>query len=188
VKPAIVVACLVVAGCGSTPEPTYYALAPTSGAAHAAAPHVIKVLTPAIAGYLDRSEIVRRVQGYRLSLTHGDSWAEPLASMIGRVVALDLSERFPNSIVFTDDGTADADPDALVSLDVLRFDEGSDGTLVLVTDVCVQRGGDRNSTAVRTLRFAQKPRSGATGDIVSAMSELVGLLSDAVAGLMTRAT
>lgn len=123
------------------------------------------MLTPALAGYLDRSEIVRRVQGYRLSLTQGDSWAEPLGSMIGRTV-----------------------PDALVSLDVLRFDEGADGKLVLIADVCIQRGSDRTATAVRAVVLSVQPKSGATGDIVSAMSDLIGQLSDAVAGLVTTAT
>jgi uncharacterized lipoprotein YmbA len=187
VKRAIVAALLAVAGCGSTPEPTYYALAPARGSARASAPHVIKVLTPALAGYLDRSEIVRRVQGYRLSLTHGDSWAEPLAAMIGRVVALDLSERLPNFTVFTD-GTADANPDALVSVDVLRFDEGPDGKLVLIADVCIQGGNDRTTTSVRSFVLTQKPKTGATCDIVSAMSDLVGQLSDAVVGLLITAT
>jgi uncharacterized lipoprotein YmbA len=170
--------------CGSSPEPTLYALTATRGAVRTAPPKVIKVRSPSLAGYLDRSEIVRHVEGHRIALARNDDWGEPLGEMIGRVLALDLGERLPGSTVFADGGPVDATPDAVVSLDVLRFDAGADGEVVLVTDVSVQPGAERSRTAVRELRLHQRPAGSSPAEIVSTMSDLVAQLSDVIAALV----
>jgi uncharacterized lipoprotein YmbA len=175
---------IVAPACGSSPDPVYYSLAAnpmTPGAAHASWAHVIKLRRPALAGYLDRTDIVSRVANYRLHVASGDSWSEPLGDMIGRVLAEDLSQRLAGSVVFTEMSPISADPDAVVSVDIQRFDAGSDGTLTLRAEVAVERAKDRVPIAVETIELHGRPASSDTASLVAAMSDLVAQLAARVA-------
>jgi len=173
------------AACGSSPEPIYYALSP-SDVAHpprgaASWAHLIKVRRPAIAGYLDRAEIVSRVTDYRLRVASGESWSEPLGDMVGRVLGEDLSDRLHGSVVFTEASPISPDPDAVVSVDIQRFDAGDDGTVTLRAEIAVERGLDHRSVAARNVDIKAHLATTGTPALVRAMSDLLGQLADQVA-------
>ncbi len=175
---------LTAVGCGSSPEPIYYALTPSrdsrpagGGASWA---HLIKLRRPAIAGYLDRAEIVTRVSDHRLRVASGESWGAPLADMTGRVFVEDLSARLNGCVVFTELSPISAAPDAVVSLDIQRFDVGDDGMLNLRAEVSVERGTDHAVVGVRTVDLHLRPASASTTALVAAMSDLVAQLADQV--------
>jgi uncharacterized lipoprotein YmbA len=90
--------------CGSSPPSTFYALSPESGAAKAAQARTLKLRRPGLAGYLDRPEIIRRIVDHRVGVMDTDRWAAPLDEMLGRVLAQDVEQRLPGSVVFTEDG------------------------------------------------------------------------------------
>jgi uncharacterized lipoprotein YmbA len=172
--------------CGSSPEPIYFAITPASPTHHLARDggtgwaRLVKLRRPAIAGYLDRTEVVSRLADHRLRVTSGESWSEPLGEMTGRVLAEDLAERVPGSVVFMESSPISADPDAVVSIDIQRFDAGDDGTLTLRVEVAVERARDRSPLMVRTLDL-RAPTGPSTGALVATMSDLVGRLADQVA-------
>jgi uncharacterized lipoprotein YmbA len=149
--------------------------------------HLIKLRRPAIAGYLDRAEIVSRVSDHRLRVASGDSWGEPLADMTGRVFAEDLAGRLSGSVVFTELSPISAAPDAVVSLDIQRFDVAGDGTLNLRAEVSVERGVDHAVVGVRTVDLSLRPSSGTTTALVAGMSDLVAQLADQVAPYLVAA-
>ncbi len=167
----------------TSPEPALYTLRPVLGTPQGGGPIAVKLEQPGLAGYLDRTEIVRDAAANRLDLASGERWGEPLGDMIGRVLGLDLSQRLPGSSVFTAAGTLSVDATATVELDVQRFDLDTDGTVVLLAQVAVEQGS-RDPAFTRSLRLTSRPASAATADLVSAMSAVLGQLADALAALL----
>ena len=177
---------LLASGC-SSPEPAYYALAAMPGTPRPGGPRLVELRRPSIAGYLDRSDIVRGDTGYRLDLRPGERWGEPFAAMLGRVLAEDLNQRLPGTTVFTAEGSLSPEPQARVEVDVPRFDLGAAGRVVLRAQVAVTRTGNKTSTRTRAVRVETTPASAGTPALIAAMSQAVGQLADAVAALMRTA-
>ena len=171
---------LATLACGSSAEPTYYALAPVNGAGRAGAPRLVKLRRPGLVGYLDRSDVVAKVADYKLKVQTTERWGEPLGDMIGRVLAQDLTQRFPQSTIFFEGGSLSASPDAIVETDIQRFDVGPDGMVTLVAQVAVQLKGDHPQTKSQNITLTRKPNGEGTRAMVAAMSELLGDLADRV--------
>lgn len=110
----------LLAGCASSPVPTYYSL--DLGAAPLAAtgntPSVAVGLS-ALPDMLDRPQMVSR-QGYEVRMSEQNRWAEPLRRAIPRVLAGEIGSLLNSSQVSA--GTSFANPDYRVMLDVQRFD------------------------------------------------------------------
>jgi uncharacterized lipoprotein YmbA len=81
----ISVAAVSAAGC-SSPDPHYYAIVPRTGPTLGPGPKIVRVKDIGLASYLDRREIVRSSEGYRLDIMANDWWGESLGSMLGRVL------------------------------------------------------------------------------------------------------
>lgn len=179
---AIVLGVLILAGCAS-PEPTYYTLAVVPGPSAPGAPPRIEVQRPSIAGYLDRTAIVRRGAAYELNIAPGERWGEPFDEMIGRTLTQDLAQRLAGSTVAYEN--AIAEHEATVDLDVARFDADPEGRVTLLAQVTI-RTGDHLAGA-RELRFTAQTASAATPDLVAAMSRALGQLADRIAEMLRRA-
>ena len=72
--------------------------------------------------YLDRSDIVRSSDNYRLDIDANNWWGEPFGAMIARVLEQELSERLPGTSVFSDTGAIAAEADATVEINIQRMD------------------------------------------------------------------
>jgi uncharacterized lipoprotein YmbA len=177
----------ICAGCGSSPNSTFYALVPTGAEAAAGAPSAprsIKVRRITIPGYLDRPEIVRKVVDYRLGIAPNERWGEPLDEMLGRVVAQDLESRLPGSSVFSESGSITTDPQATVEVDIRRFDVDDRGEVSLVAEVAVESKGSRAAPASTAVTLHQAPKDSSTTALVATMSELVAALSSRIAAVL----
>ena len=157
---------------------------PVAGASGTGGPRTVQLRRPGLAGYLDRPEIVRGGGPYRLDVAGTERWGEALGDLIGRVTAENLAARLPGATVFTEAGSITADPDATVELDVQRFDADASGQVVLLAQVSVQRGREREGASTRTLRLTAVPASAGTADLVAAMSRALGQLADEAAGML----
>ena len=174
---------VALAGCTS-PDPAMYTMRAVPGQATGGGPVAVKLARPGLAGYLDRPEIVRDSSASRLDLKSGERWGEPLGDMIGRVLALDLSQRLPGSSVFTEAGTISVDASATIELDVQRFDLDQGGTVVLLAQVAVELGRSHDPAATHTLRVTVRPAGPGTPELVAAESAAVGQMADQVAVLL----
>ena len=114
------------AACGS-PAPTLYAIQPVAGAARAAGPRVVQLRPIGLARYLDRQQIVRSAEDYRLDVAANDWWGEPLGTMLARVLVEELSQRLPGATVIDEAGAITLDPDITVEINVRRLDAVADG-------------------------------------------------------------
>jgi uncharacterized lipoprotein YmbA len=170
------------AGCAS-PNPLLYTLAAVPGATRTGAPHTIELRAIALARYLERSQIVRSSEGYRLEVLGDEWWGEPLDAMLSRVLVQDLTQRLPGASVFAENGAITATADATVELNLQRLDEDATGAVVLVAQVAVRHGNHPDQT--RNVRFAVRPQGPTTGAMVAAMSIATGQLADVMAGMLT---
>jgi len=178
---------LAVSGCVS-PEPAFYTLAAAPGASQPGAPRLVELRRPSVAGYLDRSEIVRGdTDPYRLDVRAGERWGEPFSAMLGRVLAEDLNQRLPGSTVFTAQGSLSPDPQARIEVDVSRFDLGTSGRVILRAQVAVSRPHGGGVPRARTVQVEATPASTATTALVAAMSQALGHLADAIAAMLRNA-
>jgi uncharacterized lipoprotein YmbA len=72
--------------------------------------------------YLDRMEVVTRIDENRVAISETDRWAAPLGSAFVRVLAEDLSARVPDSHVALYPWYHDHAPDFQIVVDLQRFD------------------------------------------------------------------
>ena len=171
------------AGCASS-DPNYYMLQPVPGTAVQGAAlgtaRSVEVRKPGLAGYLDRSDVVLKSADYRLSVTSGERWAEPLGDMIGRVLTQDLSQRLPGVNVFGEDGAISADADSRVEVNIQQFDTDGSGTVTLVAQIAIEAGRTHVPVASRHVVLTAPVGSPGAGGLAAAMSALLGQLADAV--------
>jgi uncharacterized lipoprotein YmbA len=145
------------------------------------APHNIAVRSISLARYLERSQIVRSSEGYRLDVLSNEWWGEPLDALIDRVLVQELTQRLPGSMVYADNGAISTPPDATVEVNVQRLDLDHSAAVLLLAQIAV--GG--RATQSRGLSVTVAPVDATTSALVAAMSNAIGQLADAIATLLT---
>src|SRR5438477_6035603 len=140
----------------SSPSPVLYTIAPVPGPVQPGGPKVIVLPQISTARFLERSEIVRSSENYRLDVMSNDWWGEPLGAMLSRVLVEELGQRLPQSTVFAESGAVSASPDATIELNLQRLDEDAAGDLVLQAQASVSFRG-RPGQALRNFRFVVTP-------------------------------
>src|SRR5450631_4024362 len=120
----------LVASCAS-PSPVLYTLEAPPGPVRRSGLRVIELRSIGLARYLERSQIVRSSENYRLDVIPNDWWGEPLDAMIGRTLARALTQRLAGGTVYLETGAISATPDATVQVDVQRLDQDAGGSVRL---------------------------------------------------------
>jgi uncharacterized protein len=167
----------------SSPSPVLYTIAPVQGRVQSGGPKVIALQQISMARFLERSEIVRSSENYRLDVMSNDWWGEPLGAMLSRVLIEELSQRLPQSTVFSESGAVTASPDATIELNIQRLDEDGSGNLILQAQVSVDLKR-RSGPVLRNFRFAVTPPSADVQGEVTAISTAVGQLADGLATML----
>jgi hypothetical protein len=167
----------------SSPNPVLYTIAPVQGPVQSGGPKVIVLQQISTAHYLERSQIVRSSENYRLDVMSNDWWGEPLSAMLSRVLTEELGQRLPQSTVIGETGAVSASPDATVELNVQRLDEDATGNVVLQAQASVSFKG-RPGPVLRSFRFVVTPPTPDIQGEVTAISSAVGQLADGVASML----
>jgi uncharacterized lipoprotein YmbA len=170
-------------GCSSA-SPVLYTIAPVNGVEQQAAPKIIVLQQLGMERYLERSQIVRSSENYRLEVMENDWWGEPLSAMLSRVLVTELGQRLPHSTVISEVGAVSAPADATITLNVQRLDEDASGNLILQAQAGVSFKG-RGAPVLRGFRFAIPPPSPGTPGEVAAISVAVGNLADGLTAMLT---
>jgi uncharacterized lipoprotein YmbA len=174
---------LTEAGC-SSPDPNLYTIAPVSGTEHSGSPNVILLEQVGLERYLERPQIVRSSENYRLEVMANDQWGEPLGAMLSRILVAELDQRLPRSAVIRETGAVSATPDATIAVNMQRLDEDASGSLVLQAQVSVAfKGG--SSPSLRAFRFNVAPPTADIRGEVAAISTALGQLADGIAVMVT---
>ena len=173
---ALLIAC-------SSPDPVLYTIAPVQGPVQSAGPKVVALQQVGTARYLERSQIVRSSENYRLDVMSNDWWGEPLSAMLGRIMIEELGQRLPQSVVLGESSGVSASPDATIELNVQRLDEDASGNVVLQAQASASFKG-RAAPALRNFRFVVTPPTQGTAGEVNAISTAVGQLADGLASML----
>jgi len=172
----------VIVAC-SSPSPVLYTIAPVQGPVQPGGPKVIALQQISTAHYLERSQIVRSSENYRLDVMSNDWWGEPLSAMLSRVLTEELGQRLPQSTVIGETGAVSASPDATVELNVQRLDEDASGNVVLQAQGSVSFKG-RPGPVLRSFRFVVTPPAADIQGEVTAISTALGQLADGLASML----
>jgi uncharacterized lipoprotein YmbA len=175
-----------IAGCAS-PDPKLYTLSPVRGTPVPGGPASIVLHQVSVARYLERPEIVRSSENFRLDVMANETWGEPMAQMLSRVLADDLSQRLPGTTILNISGAITAKEDATVEVNVQRMDRDAAGALAFVGQASVDFGASSRREATRTVRTSVPLASTGTVEEVRAMSIAVGRLADEIADMLRRA-
>ena len=167
----------------SSPNPVLYTVAPVQGRVQAGGPRVIALQQLSMPRYLERSEIVRSSENYRLDVMSNDWWGEPLGAMLSRVLVVELGQRLPQSTVIGESGALTASPDATVELNLQRLDEDAAGNLILQAQASISFKG-RGAPTLRSFRFSVPPPAPGVPGEVTAISTAVGQLADGLASML----
>jgi len=179
---AAVALLVVLVGC-SSPNPVLYTIAPVEGPTQPRGPAIVELQQIGLARYLDRSEIVRSSENYRLDVMANDWWGEPLSAMLSRILIEELSQRLPRSTVLSSSGAVSVTPDATIEVNVQRLDEDAAGRLVLLAQASDDFKG-RGAPLVRSFHIAETlPTPDVRGE-VAAISTAVGQLADGLASML----
>jgi uncharacterized lipoprotein YmbA len=172
----------LVAAC-SSPNPTLYTIAPVNGPQQSVTAKVILLQQIGLERYLERSQIVRSSEDYKLDVMANDWWGEPLGAMLNRVLAAELQQRLPQSIVISEVGAVSAPENATITLNVQRLDENASGHLVLEAQAAIAFKG-RTTPALRNFRFEVPPTTPDISGEVAAISVAVGQLADGLVSML----
>jgi uncharacterized protein len=176
--------CLLPAACSSA-DPKLYTIAAVSGATEHGTPKTVLVQQVAIARYLDRTHIVRSSQDYRVDVMSNDWWSETPGEMVSRVLAQELQERLPGTVVFRSNSPLTLTPDATVDVSIDQLDEDAAGQVVLrgLAGVTFKK---HSEPVARPVRFSVTPPAAGTSGEVAAISTAVGQLADTLAVMLAQ--
>jgi hypothetical protein len=175
---------LLAAAC-SSPDPALYTLQVKPGPVVRNSPRVVELRDVGLAGYLDRREIVRSSEGYKIDIRANDWWGEPFGAMLSRVIVIGLSQRLPNSSVYAEGGAISADPNATVAVNIQRLDIDRTGTLALLAQANVEFNRPTRSVS-RTFQITKPVPTRDSAGEAAAISDAVAELTDGLAALLRR--
>jgi len=173
----------VVAACGSSPEPVLYTIPMKPGTVLQGGPRIVQLRDIGLAKYLDRKEVVRTSEDFKLGVMANDWWGESLAAMLSRVIVVGLSQRLPNSSIYAEGGAISVDPNAVLGVNIQRLDLDKGGTLQLLAQVAVEFNRPRRSAA-RTFQISKQPPTPNVAGQIAATSDAVAELTDGLAAML----
>lgn len=176
-------------GCGSVfPKSSpsrLFALSPVSQAEEDAndyRPVSLGIGPIELPGYLDRQEIMVRVEPNRFDLFEYDRWAEPLDENFTRVLIQNLSILLRTHRIVAYPWSRDKKPCYRVGIQVLRFEINSLREAELIARWAIVNANSKEEIGFRESRFKQPAKEKLIGASVAALSETVADLSRQIAG------
>lgn len=190
----LVVTVLAVAACESAPTRFYTLEAGAEANAAAAPSETIRPLTVGlgpvvVAKYLDRTGVVRRESRYEVSVSELDKWAEPLDSLVPRVLAEGLTRDLGTAEVYVVPRRRPPAVDYQIEAEILRFDADASGAAVLTALWEVYSPGRDDPLLIRRSNLREEVAGPGYAEVAAAMSRaLAGLSAEMADGLRTVAT
>ena len=168
----------------SSPDPVYYTVATRPGPTLPAGPKIVMLKDIGLASYLDRREIVRSSEGYKLDVVSNDWWGEPLGGMLGRVLVVELVSAPARQHDLQRKRRHHHGPQrhrrrstSSVSTPTRR------ACCILLAQVAVEFNRPRR-TASRTFTISKPLPTPDTSGLVAAISDAVGELADGIAAML----
>ncbi len=180
---------MVLTGCAGS-STRFYVLTPVPvvSASTAVSPEsavAIGLYPVRLPAYLDRPEIVTRIDANRIQLAEFDQWGEPLQDAVTRILARNLSLLLPASRVATCPQAFSGPTDYAVTVEVVQLDGtlGKDCTLIARWAIAGKGEKEPKATGIFT---RNEPAGDSYATLVAAASRLIGALAQDIATGITR--
>jgi uncharacterized lipoprotein YmbA len=179
----VLLAPLLLAACGHSPETQFLTLDPVPGAPAAAAWRGPPVRIPSVTipPALDRVEFARQTGPGEMKVDDLAHWSAPLGMLVRNTLILDLAQRLPSGAVAPPD--APAQPGGLrVTVSILSFglaggEASMEAAYEVASDDAAAATGPRQWVQLRAATVGATPV-----DTARAFSTLLGSLADRMAG------
>ena len=175
------------AGCGSVPVENFYTLTADAPPSAPPASRGVDIFIGPIAlpEMLDRPQLVIHFAPNRIVVLEQQRWAQPLASEIQRVMALNLQNNLVNARVTTQRQAGVTDTATRLTLEVLRFDSLLGKEINIELSWLVQHAATGN--AIRGRAAAREAVAAPGYDaIIAAHSRALSTLSRDLADVIMR--
>ncbi len=148
---ALMLATILVAGCGTTPSSRLYTLGADAGESDgvAAEKRRIEIVAVRIPELWDRPQLVLTKSANEVSVSEFHRWAAPLRSEIPRVVARNLSRILDNQTIWLREDFAGAKPELRVQVMIERIDAVAGESVQLDAAWTIRRAGSDTATVGR---------------------------------------
>ena len=179
--------CLCPLGCATSPPTQFYLLSPLpapsldAGDTQDRQPTIIRVDAVVIPGYLDRDEIVTRVNKNEIHLADFNQWGEPLRNNFTNILALNLSRLLPAKGFAIFPFKCPSPVDYQISVEIVQMDGSLGGDVHLTAQWSILQGKEDNIMVTRKSRFKASKAPTDYGELVAAQSSLVEALSREIA-------
>ena len=187
IRTAILTSCAflsMLGGClgGSSPS-RFYLLSPLPASESPAKVGGVAIGVGPISlpNYLDRSQIVTRKGENQLQLAEFDRWAESLQRNFTRVLLLNLSTLLATDRMALHPWNRSTPIDYQVTVDVARFEAGTDEKISLLARWSIIDGGKQGTLRMRKSIFSEPIASEGYEATVESMSRAVASLSREIA-------
>lgn len=180
-RTALVSVSVALAGCASSPPPSFYALSATAEAPPvAAAPtYGVSVGPVNVPETVDRPQLTLQVSANQVAIDEFHRWAEPLAGGIAQTVAANLRSLLGTSRIVAAPGPTGGQPQYRLALNVVRFESKPDESATL--DVLWTIGRD-GGAPIRSGRSEVVQPAGVGYDaLVAAHSQALARVSEDIA-------
>ncbi|MGE0226017.1 MAG: membrane integrity-associated transporter subunit PqiC, partial [Acetobacteraceae bacterium] len=174
----------MLAACSGSPNPVLYTIEPIAGTPHRGGPRVVLLQQVGVPRLLERSQIVRSSESYRLDVLANDWWGEPLGAMLDRILAEELGQRLPGSVVLNESSAISASPDAILEVAIQRLDQDHAGSNVILQAQTRLETRRRGGSVLRSIRIVEPVTSPGTAGQVQATSVAIGHLADELAKML----
>lgn len=184
---ALMALLLVLAGCAFSPPSQFYLLSPIAPSQKS--PPVSETQNSLLIGvgpvqipaYLNRPQMVTRVNPNQLNLSEFERWAEPLEDSVSRILMENLARLLPAQGFSFNAWTGSSTVDYTVTVEVVRFDGQKGGEAVLIAQWSIFDGTKSKMIATNTSTIREAAQGGAAVDLVAAQSRALAKLSRQIA-------
>lgn len=183
-----IMVCLWLPGCAASPPTNFYLLSPMTsapvtetGLAQDQQRKTIRVDGVVIPGYLDRDEMVTRVNENQIHLADLNRWGEPLRNSLTNILAINISRQLPAKDFAVFPFKCPSPVDYQIIVEIIRMDGSFGGDVRLSAQWSILVGKDKDVLVTREAEFKESKAPTDYNELAAAQSRLVEALSREIA-------
>jgi len=188
----LVICCIALAGCATSPPSRFYTLNPLPGDQQeynrepGAGGIIVGVGPIEVPAYLDRPQIVTRIDPNELNLAEFHKWAEPLKDSMGRVLVENLANLLGTKTVVAYPWKDALHVNYQIVVEVIRFDGNMGDIAHLVAQWYIFDGEGKNKLVSRKSHIEENTKGTGVKALVAAQSLALADLSKKIASEINR--